>query len=300
MSFLNAYRYLQKNIFRWTIDQKPVPTILAVRTAAAQNTDITVSDVVLDAGKFRPLKINYIPPTCSDDGDCTDTVCSTGTTIAPQQDWFEISQCTASAVYTIPFNDLRYIDGNYTFTDHGVETVASMFPTVREKLSQDIAAMLVAEVGVLPDGHASMSVPIMDPVTGGLAPNGFWRIEQQYLDSGYAGVAPFILGGTQVYNWQQAARIAGMQTVAGFDFDKLQPPANLYYDKLINDTFADTTVEHILTFNPRMLKFISASKNAGIFSTDISNIQAIDDMFMRGYPDLVKGGLIDQRTGIFW
>src|SRR5690349_148376 len=110
MSWLNSYLPLQKNIFNWTMDTKPIGVLSAVRDAAEENTEITVeSDFTNQPGKLRPLKINYIAPICDDDGECTDSVCDTGTVVEPLQDWFELTQCTASRVYTINMEDLRLV-----------------------------------------------------------------------------------------------------------------------------------------------------------------------------------------------
>lgn len=283
------------------MDTKPIGVLSAVRDAAEENTEITVeSDFTNQPGKLRPLKINYIAPICDDDGECTDSVCDTGTVVEPLQDWFELTQCTASRVYTINMEDLRLVDGAYTFTDHARNIFAAALPDVRQKLNEDIAALLVANVGVLWDGSASMAVEIMNPTTGGMAPQGFWTIQQQYLNSGYANKEPYIIGTTQVFNWSKATEIAGMNTNAGFDLARARSGGKLYYDPLIQDTFADATVEHILTFNPDMIKFVSYSKNAGIFATDINNIEAINAMFHRGFPNLLKGGFVDPRTGLIW
>lgn len=300
MSWGNAFRYLQKNLFDYTLDTKNINTLLAVLEARRDNTDITVGDLVVEAGKARPLKINYFAPICDDDGDCDTNICDTGTSVAPVQDWFEITQCTASAVYQLNKEDIRNVDGNYTFSDNAISVIKAALPTIREKLSTDVATLLVGETGVLPDGNTSMSVPIMDPTTGGMAPQGFWTIQQQYTDSGYISKMPYIIGGTQVFNWQKASDIAGMQTNAGLDFGKLRPVGNLYYDKLIGQIYGDTTSESIIAFSPDMLKFVSYSKNAGIFATDVNNVTAIDAMYQRGYPTLVNGGFVDPRTGLLW
>lgn len=301
MSWGNAFRYLQKNIFDYTLDTKNINTLLAVLEARRDNELIQESDVIAEPGKKRPLKINIFQPVCEDDGDEDSSVCDSGTALAPVQDWFEINQYTSSAVYKLNKDDIRLVDGNYTFSDMAVSMIKSVFPTVREKLSNDIAALLVGEVGVLPNGQTEEAVQVMNPTTGGMAPNGFWHIQRAYQNSGYSMKTPYILGGsTEVDNWQKATGIATMNTVAGLDMGRARPAGNLYYDDLINQTFADPSVQHILSFSPEMLKFVSYSVNAGIFATDVANVRAIDAMYQRGYPQLVNGGIVDPRTGLLW
>lgn len=301
MSWGNAFRYLQKNIFDYTLDTKNINTLLAVLEARRDNTTIVEADVVSEPGKKRPLKINFFAPRCEDDGECTDTVCDAGTALAPVQDWFEINQCTASAVYKLNKDDIRLVDGNYQFSDFALSSIRSVFPTVREKLSTDVAAMIVAEVGVLTDGNSSRAVSIMDASTAGMNPLGFYQIQREYQNSGYSGKMPYIIGGSvQVDNWQKSTALATVNTTIGIDMGRARPMGNLYYDQLINDTFADASQEHIISFSPDMLKFVSYSENAGIFATDVTNIRAIDAMYQRGYPSLVNGGLVDPRTGLLW
>lgn len=297
----NAFRYLQKNIFDWTIDSKNINVLLAVRQAADDNDVITMADVVAEPGKKRPVKINYIPPVCTDNGDENSSVCDAGTALAPVQDWFEVTQYVSSDVYRINEDDLRLVDGNYTFSQQGMNSIRAVLPTVREKLSNAIAAMLVAETGVLYNGHSSMPVSIMNAENAGMNPVGFYQIQRQYELSGYSAKAPYIVGGSaQVDNWLKSARLATDNTSIGISMGKARPAGNLFYDPLINTTYGDATAEHILSFSPDMLKFVSYSSNAGIFATDVTNIAAIDAMYQRGYPALVNGGLIDPRTGLLW
>lgn len=306
MSWIEAGRYLQKNAFNWTLDTKNINTLLAVLEARRDNSIITDADIIVAPGKKRAVKLNYIPPICDDDGTCEDSVCDGGTAVEPEQVWFEITQCTASRVYTIPFDELRYVDGQYTFTDHALNTFRAALPEVRQKLINDVAAMLSANVGVLPNGNSTWPIPIMNPTNAGQNPIGFYNIEQQYLDSGYSGPI-YIIGGTQVFNWLKSQELATANTTIGIDMGRLRPPGNLYYDNLIGqNTFGDDSVEHIIAFNAEMLKFVSYSENAGMFATDILGMseteafRIVDTMFSRGTPHRVMGGIIDRRTGLLW
>lgn len=301
MSWGEAFRYLQKNVFNYTLDTKNINTLLAVLEARRDNDVISEADVIVEPGKKRPLKINYIEPQCDPDSDCNVNICDAGTTIAPTQAWFEITQCTASPVYRLNQNDIRSIDGNIMFSDYAMEMIRAALPGVRENLSSDVRALLLAELGVMTNGQPDRQVAIMNPENAGMNPLGFYDIQREYEISGYNRKAPYIIGGSvQVDNWLKSTVLATANTTIGIDMAKARPAGNLYYDPLINDAFADPTYEHILSFSPDMLKFVSFSENAGIFATDIANIQAMDAMYHRGYPDLINGGLVDPRTGLLW
>lgn len=296
MPFENSGRDLVKNILDFTRG-KAEEGLQAVLDARQFNTTISeTADTQFAPGKKRRLFINYYPPVCTDDGECTDNVCGSGTVLEPHQAYFEINQCTASAVYQLNKDDIRPMDAGWTFSTHAVQQIRSVLPTLRGKLATDVIDLLVANVGLLPDGNAAQLLPWMDKNTGAANPMGLWDVEKTYRDSGYSD--PFIVGGSDVFYWKKAIPVTG-ENANGIDIGRL-PTDRLYYDTRVNTAYANPNSEHIVAFDPQMIKFVSYSNNTGIFSTDMMQIEDIDRMFASGPKDEIYGAFTDPVTGLIW
>lgn len=295
MSFANAKLPLQKLVFDYVKNGKVNEVLEAVLRARDYNTTIMESDLGTN-GKQRQLKINYYPPVCTDDGTCSDNLCSTGTVQILKQQFFDITQCTASAVYQLNKDDIREVDGNYTFKEHAKQQIMNALPTVRKKLATAVAALLVDNAGVLPDGNATQTLPWVDKSDGSVNPMGLWEIERTYRDAGLSD--PFIVGGSDVFFWRKAVEIGGLND-QGLDTSKMGR-TNAYYDTIINDTYASPTMEHVISFDPSMIKFVAFSENAGMFATDAKSIEDLDSIYWNGGSDYVNGSLVDPITGLLW
>ncbi|MBS1771524.1 MAG: hypothetical protein JST82_01600 [Bacteroidetes bacterium] len=296
MSFKNAMQATQKSILQYAKQGRPYEVLAALLAARQFNTTITETDLQSEAGKKRQLKINYYAPVCTDNGVGNENICNAGTVIEPKQVFFDISRTTASAVYQLNRDDVRYVDGAYTFSDHAKAAINAALPAVRRKLATEVASLLVSNTGLLPDGNSTRMLPFMDKETGTMNPMGLWEVERTYRDAGFSD--PFIVGGTDVFHWRKAVEVGGIND-KGQNMSALGR-SNAYYDTLINDAFGDADTEHIVTFDPQMLKFVSFNRNAGIFATDLNNIDAIDAIYQRGGTDYVEGVLADPLTGLLW
>lgn len=296
MSYANAMRYLQKNIFDYARPGVPYEVISALIAARGFNQYITEADLGNGAGKKRPLKINYSAPICDDDGTCSDNICEAGIKVEPQQAWFEIARCTASAVYTIAKDDLRYIDGEWRFSQDAMRIVRSMLPAVHKKWATELTALLVQNVGLQPNGAESAQLPLVDKNNGTINPMGLWNIEKVYRNTGYSD--PFIIGGDDAFYWKRIVNIGGLNEL-GQNVAQMGR-SNVYYEPLVNTAFADPTLEHIITFDPQMLKLVTFSENAGMFATELDSIQDLDTMYARGGTDYIEGILVDPTYGIIW
>lgn len=296
MSFKNAMQSTQKSVLQYAKQGQPYEVLAALLAARDYNTTITETDLQSEAGKKRQLKVNYYPPICTDEGTGNENICDPGTVIEPKQVFFEVSRTTASAVYQLNRDDVRYIDGNYTFSDHAKAAINSALPAVRRKLANEVANLLVASAGLLPDGNDKKMLPFLDKTNGIVNPMGLWEIERTYRDSGFAN--PFIVGGTDVFHWRKAVEVGGTNE-EGQNVSRMGR-TNAYYDNLVNDAFADPSTEHIITFDPQMLKFVSFNRNAGIFATELQNIDAIDAIYQRGGTDYIQGVMADPLTGLLW
>ncbi|RYE25457.1 MAG: hypothetical protein EOP51_04020 [Sphingobacteriales bacterium] len=296
MSFKNAMQSTQKSVLQYAQQGRPYEVLAAVLAAREFNTTIIETDLQAEEGKKRQLKVNYYAPVCNDNGVGDENICNAGTVIAPKQVFFEISKKTASAVYQLNRDDIRYVDGAYTFSDHAKAAINAALPAVRRKLAVEVAALLSANSGLLPDGTTKRMLPFLDKTNGSINPMGLWEIERIYRDSGFSD--PFIVGGTDVFHWRKAVEVGGLND-NGTNISRMGR-SNAYYDSLVNDAFGDDTTEHIVTFDPQMLKFVSFNRNAGIFATDLQNIDAIDAIYQRGGTDYIEGTLADPATGLLW
>lgn len=286
----------QKSILQYAKQGRPYEVLSALIAARQFNTSITETDLQSEAGKKRQLKINYYAPVCTDNGTGAESICDPGTVVEPKQVFFEIKKKTASAVYQLNRDDVRYVDGNYSFSDHAKDAINAALPAVRRKLAIEVADLLAANTGLLPDGNVKRMLPFMDKQQGTINPTGLWEVERIYRDSGFA--SPFIIGGTDVFHWRKAVEIGGVND-KGQNVSQMGR-SNAYYDSLVNDAFEDATAEHIVAFDPQMLKFVSFNRNAGIFATELQNIDAIDAIYQRGGTDYIEGVMADPLTGLLW
>lgn len=295
MSFALSQRDVIKFALNYT-KGKPVELTQAILAARKANGLIQETDFAEQRGKKRKLFINYYAPDCTDEGTGTENLCDAGEKQEPKQAYFEISQTTASKVKTLDPRDIRLTDSGWTFSQHAVAQIASLIPTLREKMNNQIAALMVANVGLLPNGNGSQLLPILNKENGVVNPMGLWEIERAYRDSGYSN--PYIVGGTDVFHWKKAVGIGGMnnsgQNVAQMGHE------NLFYDAAVNTTFGDATTEHVISFDPEMVKFVSFNRNAGIFATDKISIEQIDSVYAQGSENLLRGVWTDPVTGLIW
>lgn len=294
MSFVNAGREIAKFVLN-RVKGKPEEGLQALLTARKFNTSITETDLQYSPGKKRQLKVSYYAPLCEDEGTCNPNFCDPGIVVQPKQDIQEITRCTASAVYQLNRDDIRYVDGQYNFSEHAMQIIMSVLPTVRGKLSAEAMALLYANAGVTPEGYATRNLPMVDKTNGAVNPMGMWEIERAYRDTGYSN--PFIVGGSAVWDWIKATGVGAVNN-NGLDIARLGA-TNLYYDSRINTVAADPTREHVISFDPQMLKFVTFSENAGIFATDIQSLD-LERIYATGGTDYAHGAFVDPMTGLVW
>lgn len=297
MSFINSMLPIQKAVNKYSLDTKPYEILQAVLRARQFNTTIQESDNGIN-GKKRSLKINYYGPICSDSGTGTENLCDAGTVVEPLQAFFDISRITSSAVYQLNLEDVRYFDGNWSFSEHAMNVIHAALNTVRKKMAVEVAAVLWSEKGLLPDAQPSKVLPFIQKSngTGTVDPIGLWEIERTFVDAGFTN--PFIIGGSDVFYWRKATAIGGMNE-NGLDVSRMGF-TNAYYDTLINTTAGDASNEHLIAFDPQMIKFVSFSKNAGMFATDLKSITDLDSLFIANGATFLRGFIVDPVTGLAW
>lgn len=301
MAFINAMQAIQKNVWDYARDTKNINLLLAVIAGSRLNRTIEMTDFGM-MGKLRTLKINFLAPICDDDGTCDPNICNPGRVIEPSQMFFNISQCTASDVYQVNKEDIRFLDGDVTFSDYAKRVVANAMVPVRDKLHAAIAAELVGEVGIIPladgTGVADLLINWVNPENGYLNPQGYNTIQRSFADGGFSS-NPIIVGGPTVDDWKRNRAIATANNF-GQMLERLQSGDNAWYDPIIPTTFADSQYDHILAYDPEVLKFVNFSMNSGIFQTDLNSINDINRLYWRGSESLIEGTIIDPRTGLLW
>ena len=294
MSFLNAGREQARFILN-RVKGKPEEGLQALLAARRLNSSISETDLQYGPGKKRQLKTSYYAPICTDNGTCNPNFCDPGVVVEPMQDIQSINRCTASAVYQLNRDDIRLVDGEYNFSEHAKQIIAAALPTVRGKLAAEAMAVLYANAGVTPEGNATRNLPMVDKTNGAVNPMGMWEIERAYRDTGYSD--PFIVGGSAVWDWIKATGVGAVNS-NGVDVARLGA-TNMYYDTRINTVAGDPTREHVISFDPQMLKFVSFSRNAGIFATDIQSLD-LERIYQTGGTDYVHGAFVDPMTGLIW
>jgi hypothetical protein len=295
MSFKNANQAVQRFVLNWGNTARTYEIIRALMDARRFNTTINEEADLGKSGKLRKFIMTYMPILCNTEGSCTSNICDPGEVVEPMQRDFIPKQCSASKVYQIDAADLRLVDGNYTFSDHAIGIINSAFPDLRRTLALDMATLLIANAGLQPDGNPTRRMSFVNNTNGVINPTGQWEVERTFQDSGLG--SPIIIGSGEVFTWQKAQDAAGLNA-QGLNLTRLGA-TNSYYDALISQAVGDGA-DHIFAFDPTVLKFVTWSKNAGMFATDVASLSNLEAMYNNGHPTLLKGVLLDPATGISW
>lgn len=301
MSFQQSHLPIQKYLWDYARDNKNINLLLALLISSRMNKDITLTDFGMN-GKLRQLKVNYLAPICDDGGDCDDTVCDAGRVVEPSQFYFNLTQCTAGDVYEFGIDDIRELDGNITFSDWALMVIRNAMPQVRERLHSAVAAQMVGEAGYIPlsdgTGVEELLINWVNPATGMLNPQGYNQMARAFADGGFSS-NPFIVGGPTVDDFERNMRIASVNEY-GQNLAALQTSPNIWYDPIVPATFADPTRDHILAWDPEVLKFVNFSYNAGIFATDMNGPEDLNRLFWQSRGGRIFGTYYDNRTGLLW
>lgn len=297
MSFKESSQAVAKFVGNYGKTARAYAPAFALIQAARLNNLISVESGDFGTqGKLRQFKMTYYPMVCEAEGDCSDSVCNPGTTLEPKNRFFTITRCTATPVYQLNVADLRLIDDDgASFMDHIRMQIASVLPAARKMLSEQMLDLLVANTGLLPDGTASRRVTFANTTNGAVNATGKFEIERLFSDAGFTN--PFILGGAaEVDMWQRSVAVGTPNN--GLNTAQLGM-SNVYYDGLVNATYGDGG-QHIIAFDPSVLKFVAWSQNQGMFATDVQNVTQLDSLFKRGSDGRIRGSFIDPVYQLMW
>ncbi len=291
MAIKNKALPIQKFVASYAQSDVPYPVVNALVDSARRNNFIQESDIQQAPGKKRTLRLDYIAPDCDDTGSCGADLCAPGRPTDPKQEFFELSMCTPSPVYEMAVDDIREID-NIDVNEFALAQLAANMSTVRKKLAVAMLSKLAGRMGRFADGSTTKRLQLVNSSDGTLKPYQLNEFNRTFQDLNMSN--PFILGGASVYHLQAGLKIATTNN-AGQQLNQLAVP-NAYYDKIVNDYFGGG--EHILSWDPRYLKFLTFSRNAGRFATNYKNYR-LGDAYQEGI-DYIHTVIIDPVTQIMW
>ena len=273
-----------------------------VRDVSNANSSVNISsaDFIKAPGKRRPFVLNFFPVLCNQTGDCSTDVCSmTGEKVELAQQVYDITQCIASPIFKLEKDDVRLIDANWSFSNVMSQIIQSALPDFRRRLATAMVTRLYALSGVHTDGAVTKRVTTTNSANGVVNPLGKFEIEREYLDAGLGN--PYLLGGSEVYNWQKMVAI-GAPNASGQDIGGLST-ANTYYDEGLSNVVNNdlTNGEWILSIDPSVFKFVSYSANSGIFTTGLVDVSDVDKLYqMNGFGNMLEGTYYDPATGFVY
>lgn len=289
---------LQRNLVRQRFSTRRYETIDAILRASRENVNLQVDDMGR-FGKLRRVKVTRYFSDCDPIADnCNQNFCNPGEVQEPQQEMFDITRCISTKVKTLRKEDLRSVDGDWTFSDHAMEQIRSGADMAHRELARRIDALLLANAGVHLDGNATHRVTMTNVATGQIQPVGMWDIQQEFADGGFTA-QPYMIGSKEVFQWKKAIGIATENNTTGQDYSKIGLEG-LYYDTVLNEVAGDTANgEHIIAYDPNSLKFVSWNKNAGIFATDLRSIESFNYLYQGGNESFIRGVIRDEY-GLLW
>lgn len=150
---------------------------------------------------------------------------------------------------------------------------------------------------MFPDGTDSKVVTLFDVNTKTLDPFGNVYISNTFTDANLG--QPFVIGGSHVNFVRSLLPISGLNDV-GQNTGAL-PYGNYFYDKAVNEAFGGG--EHLIAFDPQILKFVSYTDNTDRYSTDLKGLSITDiqGLFRQGIDsNIYFGSIIDPVNGLLW
>lgn len=300
MSYLNSNQQIQKFVLGYGNRNRTYKVINAVLESSNANTAIKAIDsgwLNNGPGKLRTAKVTYRPILCDQTGDCNATLCSEGTPVEPKQVNYSLTRCTSSPVYAIDKDDIRMLDTGWDFSTNALDIIGSALPDIRRQHATALLTLLSTYAGCHVDGQPRRRVNLSNPTNGFINPTGKYQIEREFTDGGFE--MPFILGNYEVDNWIKGTRDIGGLNAGGQQIGRLGS-TNMYYDGLVDNVLTAENGGNVLAWDPRMLKYVSFSKNSGIFSTGLASIEDIDRMYQRGGTNYIEGSFYDDVTGLIF
>jgi len=299
--FLNSGREFQKFVMDMEYNTPRMEVINALLDASEMNRLLLADEFRYGPGQLREVKISYYPQRCDVVADTVNSsICETGTVQSPTQQWYQITNGIQTKPQRLYPNDVRYVDGMWSFSQHAVQQILSGLGALRKELAVRLTTDLIANKGFHEDGSEyGTRINLVYTDNGLLTPVGISTIRQEFTNLAY--MDPFIIGYTQVFQWREFFGIATDNNTLGQAFQRINAP-RMYYDVNLN-TIKGVTAgdpEYIIAFDPRAVKFVTFSENAGKWSTDLLSIEDLDRMFANGNESVLLGAFVDPVTGLIF
>lgn len=295
--FLNAGRPFQKFIMDMQYNTPEIEVINALIASSAENNVLMADEFLYDGtlGKLREVKVSFYPQRCDVVAETpSNSICEAGDVQAPIQLQFQLTKTIQTVPQRLYPNDIRYIDGNWGFTANAIQQIMSGVGALVREFGTRLTTDLLANKGFHLDGSEyGTRVNLVNTTDGMLTPIGISTISQEFARLAY--MQPYIIGSGQVFTFRQMFNMAAPNTFLGQDFTKAAIP-NLYFDVNM-DTITGYSAgdpETILAYDPRAVKLITFSENAGLFATDITSLNdnTFDQMFKRGTESVMLGAFV--------
>jgi hypothetical protein len=250
------------------------------------------------AGKKRQLRLVYFPILCEDTGTCSENVCEDGTVVEPVLQTFNITECTASAVYQINADDIRLMDAEVSFTDIARNVMMSALPAFRRKLAMAMITKGYSLAGYHEDGNEFHKIVNLTDAGGRINPLALTWLNKEYTDLGLE--SPRILGGGDFYAWKEIKAIGGLND-DGVYINRSGNNMVYYDDALQSALFNDlSNGDWALSIDPRTFKLVTFNKNAGMFMTDLDSPEDIAELRWRSTEGYIRGVWYDPMTGLLY
>jgi hypothetical protein len=296
MSFKGTSLPIGRFVANWGKRARSYNSAQAIINASRLNQAITVEDLQKEIGKKRQFKLSYYPIVCDVEANNNDTVCDSGERLTPKSIIYQLEQTTKSKVWELAQEDVRVADdGGLTFSEHAKTQIASTMPAMRKLLASQMLTLIIANVGVLPDGNTSRRLSFSNSTNGAINPIGLFEMQRIFADAGFD--MPYAMGGAEIDTWKKGVAIGGVNA-QGQRIDQLSTDM-LYYDDLVNQVIGDGG-QHVIAWDPSVLKFIPWSKNQGKFATDLKSVDDLDKLFKQSLGGKIKGSFLDPVLGILW
>jgi hypothetical protein len=295
--FTQSGREFMKFIMNMEYNTPRMEVIDALIASSAENNVLMADEFLYDGmrGMIRGVKMSFYPQRCDVVADSpSNSICEAGDVQAPIQLQFAISQTIQTVPQRLYPNDIRYVDGGWGFTAHAIQQIMSGVGALVQAWATRLTTDLLANKGVhLGGSEYGDRINLVNTTDGMITPIGMNTIKQEFARLAYRN--PYIIGSGQVFTFRNFFGMATQNTFLGQDFTKAGIN-NLYFDVNLDNitSYEPGDAETIIAYDPRAVKLVMVSENAGRWATDITSLDGdtMDRMFKNGNESVLLGSFV--------